>query len=344
MFKSLLPLVAIATSSLAFQPPPSTGVCKASHESPTAIRNNFLRDIASYPDESKMYDEMAGFDRNGAFSGQMNGYRGMNGGGMRDNMRGGGNGGYQNQGGYMNNGGYSNQNGFANQGGYGGSSRRMSGSSPYGDSGFSNSQSNNRREGPVSGSRGYSGAFTGGGGYGQDSSYRGYSGGGINYGREISSYNGYSSGTNAYNRSENRPGGRSGRSYMRGGGMYPDNMYSTPPNSYYNNLDRQSSVRQNGPVRGFNYSSRVREDRDGRRPFGSGGDDRRMYENERMMDRGMYGGGDERRMYENERMIGGGGMDRGIYDEYDEGPMGGGDGRDFYQSDRERMGMGGMGY
>ena len=126
--------------------------------------------------------------------------------------------------------------------------------------------------------------------------------------------------------------------------MYPDNMYSTPPNSYYNNLDRQSSVRQNGPVRGFNYSSRVREDRDGRSPFGSGGDDRRMYENERMMDRGMYGGGDERRMYENERMMGGGGMDRGIYDEYDEGPMGGGDGRDFYQSDRERMGMGGMGY
>jgi hypothetical protein len=187
--------------------------------------------MASYPDDMKMMENYSNFDRNGAFSGN----RGYNSMGSRNY--------YGSDGSY-----------YANSGMGRGNNR---GDSYY--DGMRGSNSRRDREISFSGSRGYNGPYSPSGrgydgieryGRGQrmSSAYNGYYGGDNGGMRRMESYGNNNMG---YSRSQydfRRNGNRSGYAYA------DDEPYNRSRRGYM-----QSGIREDRPVQGFDYSSRVRE-------------------------------------------------------------------------------------
>ena len=156
--------LAAAPSALAFQTSSSTSTSSSAAAAPTtSALKNALRDMAAYPDDTKMMSEFEAFDRNGAFSRspqqqqqQQQQHQRQRGGRQDVMMQQGGGGGRQDMmydqgpppGGMM--GGNPMSNPFARRGGGGGGGgRSLDGfdpHSPYGNS-YGMSQSDNRRGG-----------------------------------------------------------------------------------------------------------------------------------------------------------------------------------------------------
>lgn len=331
MFKSAVILL-LAQSTAGFAPP-STLVPPAPFAGSCGPLHNSLRDLSSYGDELKYMENISGFDRNGAFSGNRgynNAYNykvGAHGGGamggygrgVYNREYGGGYGGYDNyrgEGGYQ---GYGNNrygNGersyYGSDGSYYVSNRNNFGRNNYrGRDYYANNLENRRsREISFSGSRGYNGPYAANG--------RGYDGseryGRSQYGSQqrVNSYQGYNSGRRALpyqGGTDNAYSGRSqydfrrGGDYARAGYNYADSM-----DDYRYRQQASSRPREDRTRGGFAYSSRVREY------------DVSPYYDERMMGGGRMDG-----------MMDGMGYNKG-YDDYD---------WDYgYGSDSKRRGYG----
>jgi hypothetical protein len=306
MFKAAILLLLIQPTA-GFAPPSSQ---LPSPTTATKLHNN-LRDMATYPDDMKMMQNYASFDRNGALSGRS-------------------------RAGSM----YGSRNYYGSDGAYYANSG-MRGGVPYssnnyrddlnygrgGGGGYYNGNNASRRDREISfsSSRGYNGSYSPSGrgydgmeryGRGQrmSNAYNGYydgsNGGGGRYDsglRRLDSYNGSGMG---YSRSQydfRRNGDRSGYAYA-------DSMDSR--RGY-----RQSGMREDRSVPGFAYSSRVRE--------GGGYGRRNSYRGDMRGMRDDYGYYDDMD-----------GMSYGGYNMYDDYPDYGYDqrGRDG------RSGYGGYGY
>ena len=223
--------------------------------------------MASYPDDMKMMQNYAEFDRNGAYSGN----RGYNNMGGRNYY--GSDGSY-----YANNG---SGRGYNNNGSY------------RGDDYYDGMRGNNRRDREVSfsSSRGYNGSYSPNG--------RGYNG--IErYGRGQRMSNAY----NGYYNGDNGGGMRRMESYNGAGVGYSRSQYDFRRNgnrsgyAYADSYDRgqdgfRQGIRQDRAVPGFSYSSRVRENNYGRNYRGDNyrGEARGMRDNMGYYDERMGGMG-----------------------------------------------------